>query len=54
MSEVLSSVDSGILQLTINRPGQRNALNLGVLEGLRIFFREAGIQGLRLGGFEGV
>lgn len=42
MDEVLSSVDSGILQITINRPEQRNALNLRVLSGLLGAIRQAG------------
>jgi len=39
--EVHTSLDSGILALTIHRPGQRNALNHGVFEGLCSALREA-------------
>lgn len=39
--EVISSLESGILSLTINRPDQRNALNQAVLEGLRQAFHGA-------------
>ena len=42
MDEVLSSVDAGILQIVINRPEQRNALNSSVLTGLSSAIREAG------------
>jgi enoyl-CoA hydratase/carnithine racemase len=39
--EVRSSLDSGILALTINRPEQRNALNHAVFQGLCGALREA-------------
>lgn len=39
--EVHTSVDSGILALTINRPGQRNALNHAVFQGLCEALRNA-------------
>jgi len=42
MDEVLTTADSGILHITINRPEQRNALNLHVLTGLHSAIRQAG------------
>ncbi len=41
MSEVLFTIEDGIGLITINRPGQRNALNRAVLEGMRAAVQSA-------------
>jgi enoyl-CoA hydratase/carnithine racemase len=41
VSDVLCTVESGIARLTINRAESANALNLAVLDGLRIMLRSA-------------
>ncbi len=42
MSEVLFTIQDGIGLITINRPGQRNALNPAVLDGMRSAVQSAG------------
>lgn len=42
MSEVLFTIQDGIGLITINRPGQRNALNPAVLDGMRAAVQSAG------------
>ena len=38
--EVLCAVDGGVATVTLNRPGQRNAMNSALLAGLRTCFEE--------------